>query len=345
MPARARKRSIAPASPATIPAPTRNDGSLTSSASRSGSATAENTQTMRAPIAPPVTANSTVSRRVRPARGTAKAARIGLSASTSTRAHSSSEGASSSASDELVALAWTIGIVRRSGERVLLVVHPRSAVDKPGALDPFRPVVVRSLPGVVLLLQGESRHAACALRCRLAHARQPGIRNGCQPPARQRFAHHSVAAAARRVTSSHELPPGPELLGDPAHSHAHEAGRAARVVDLVLGERVVTRALGELRCLGRAVGGPVVGDGRPVTLDVVARLGEVAAECGPRLRPSPRLERPGEGEPGPSRPRPCSTSNTRRGPALHGRGRTRENGARGLRLSERKFPRRRSRGS
>jgi hypothetical protein len=106
---------MAPASPATIPAATRKEGSLTSSASSNGPPAAAAAHTASTPRRPPAATTPTALLTGRPPRGTPRAARAGLSASKSTAAHSQPDGPPSPGpGDAGRSLAWTIGMVRNS---------------------------------------------------------------------------------------------------------------------------------------------------------------------------------------------------------------------------------------
>ncbi len=135
-----------------------------------------------------------------------------------------------------------------------------------------------------------SGHAHRAVGDRLTQARQPRVRHCGQPPAGERLAHHPVAAATRGVAPAHELAPGSRLLSDPADTHAEQPGLPARIVQLVVGERRVA-AFGELHRLAGPVGRPVVGNRRPVVLDIVTRLRQVAADAIGRFAPALARER------------------------------------------------------
>ena len=103
----------------------------------------------------------------------------------------------------------------------------------------------------------------------LGDAPQPG-----RAPHRRRRSRRRAACVPR--TSD---PPRPGLLADPAHLAAEQPGLAAGVGELGVGQRLGPgRARGTHR-LGQAVGDPVVGDRRPVVLDVVASRRQVVADA------------------------------------------------------------------
>ena len=108
---------------------------------------------------------------------------------------------------------------------------------------------------------------------------QPVVGLGDAPQPGQCFADDAVAATARHGRAAHERAPRTGLLGDPAHLRAEQAGLPAGVGELGRGERLAVVALGERDGLGQSVGHPVVGDRRPVVLDIVATRGEVVADA------------------------------------------------------------------
>ena len=155
---------------------------------------------------------------------------------------------------------------------MLLVVHPRDVADEPRAGDGHRPVAH-------LTVDGQSGDALGPIREWPAQVGEAVVGGGDAPEPGERLADDAVATAARHVGAAHGHPPRPGLLADPAHLGAERPGLAARVVQLGLGQRVAWIALGELHGLGQRVGGPVVGHGWPVVLDVVAPGREVVADA------------------------------------------------------------------
>ena len=141
-----------------------------------------------------------------------------------------------------------------------------------------------------------------------ARVGEPVVGLGDAPQPGQRLADDAVAAAARHGRAAHERSPRTGLLADPAHLGAEQPGLPAGVGELGRGERLVVVALGERHGLGQAVGDPVVGDRRPVVLDVVASASPGSCRCDRRPRRSPRRGTGGGGGRAPSTPRPCSTS-------------------------------------
>ena len=187
---------------------------------------------------------------------------------------------------------------QQPGECVLLVVHAGLAIEEPRALHPLRPGGVRGVLAVGLRFQRQPGDAGGTFGDRLSQVGQPGLRPGGQPPPREGLAHHAVAAAAGRVGAPHQPAPRPETLSDPPRLDAEQLGLAARVVHLVLGERRAA-TFGELHGLGRAVGGPVIGNRRPVILDLVARCRQVGADAVRCLAPTLAREGPVEAGQGP----------------------------------------------
>ncbi len=159
---------------------------------------------------------------------------------------------------------------------MLLVVHAGLAVAEPGALDPLGPDGTRCVVAVGLRLDRQAGGAGGAFRDGFAKVGQLRLGLRGQPPPGERLADHAIAAPAGNVAAPHQPAPRPEPLGDPAGLDAEQLGLVARVVRLVLGQCHPT-ALGELRGLRHAVGGPVIANRRPVVLVVIPRRREVRA--------------------------------------------------------------------
>ncbi len=160
---------------------------------------------------------------------------------------------------------------------MLLVVHAGLPIAKPRALHSLRVGSVGGILRVGLGAHGQSGDAGGTFGGRVLQVGQPGLLARGQPPPGESLVYHAVPAAAGHVAAPYDLAPWPGALGDQPRLDAEQRGLAARVVDLLFGQRLAA-ALGELDGLGHAVGGPVIGDRRPVILDLVARRRQVGAD-------------------------------------------------------------------
>src|SRR5215218_2334082 len=168
---------------------------------------------------------------------------------------------------------------------MLLVVHARLAVAEPRALDPVGSGRARGVLGAGLLAHRQPGDAGGALGDRPPQLGQPRVLLRRQPPTGESLVDNAVPAATRHVAAAYESTPRPLSLAEIAGLDAEQLGLPPRVAQLVLGQRRAAPP-GELDRLGHAVGGPVVGDRRPVVLDLVARRRQVGTDAIRRLAPA-----------------------------------------------------------